>query len=358
MRRGRSSSRRQRTRSSSRARQESRNIQVDARARQMENINVDKTWNELRFILSETKKNSPVLFQELLGSNGIDTDDCIFRIFQFNGYNKKDTLQWVEEITERMTEYNWNTLVMFLRTIPDYSNVQTYEDILDALSEQPSLSFLYSIVDSKLFYINQYVLPHVEDQDRTCCSILICTQPVVFSLNSMHYCKYHQGLALIYGLRHKCRTCRIFSLLAIKETGQDWNHTWFNFMCMTIPLRNRQKTETYNVAIRRHCSYSFHKDIHSAWYYDDDTEIGHVEFQYFDDIEEEYFSVPKKTWVYIDIDKIQRDRSVAAWIQAEIQHEGEWLAVDEKPLLMQILRKAPWVVVEDRRWLHPCRTYF
>lgn len=76
-----------------------------------------------------------------------------------------------------------------------------------------------------LYGVKQYWLaaaprraPHIP------CSIIDCFERPAVSMNSMPYCYGHRGLALLHALRHDCRSCHLFSLLALKHTGGDYGH--------------------------------------------------------------------------------------------------------------------------------------
>ena len=129
------------------------------------------------------------------------------------------------------------------------------------------------------------------------------------------------------------------------------NHTWFNFMNMTVPMKGKNG-ESYNVCLRRHCSDAYDYHEHRPIYYGEDYTA--KTFMYMDTDYNEYLQVPRQTWVYVDLWNIKE--CVYAWVQAEIIVDDEWQAVDDKELLLDILEYADFGIKEENYWLHPCPT--
>lgn len=58
-----------------------------------------------------------------------------------------------------------------------------------------------------------------------------------------------------------------------------------------------------------------------------------------------------RSWVYINPKSI--DDQVAAWVQCEIEDGGDWYAVSDKALFIDILRITDFAVMQSTWRLHP-----
>lgn len=253
---------------------------------------------ELAELYDRMKEAEPHRFKELLRSKSEDTDVLFLKLVRdTTGLNEDVTSEWMERVAMFMMEEVWR----YFKGAPNVNSSLEY--VLDKLSNQPSLSILRDIVLAKEAYLGRYIWPFY-DEDYVMCSVLTCTSPMFFVMNGMKYCDDHRGLAFVYGFRarfleskskegeaccrHECRTCRIFSLTAMKETGTDWNHQWFNFNTMTsvsllsrgmiqVPLRTRDG-KFFNVSIRHHCSDDYDERRDRARFYADDSNVSTAMF--------------------------------------------------------------------------------
>ena len=95
------------------------------------------------------------------------------------------------------------------------------------------------------------VIKSVEDKEAACC-ILTCPQRGQHSMNSRPYCNGHFGLALFNGLRHDCKACHVWSLLALKLdiTG---GHMHNSIQTLDVPLIDKTTHMRLNVRLKRFC---------------------------------------------------------------------------------------------------------
>ena len=88
--------------------------------------------------------------------------------------------------------------------------------------------------------------------NKEVCCILTCTQGRHHGMNSRPYCQDHFGLALFNGLRHDCRACHVWSLLALK-LDISGGHVHNSIQTLDVPLIDKTTHMRLNVRLRRFC---------------------------------------------------------------------------------------------------------
>lgn len=167
------------------------------------------------FLKDHDNKN----FENLPFSKGEETDELLFDLIKNNTeWKRGDTIKWIERVAQETMKSIWKDLEN-----REYSLNVT--DIIESLAFKPSIGLFRDIVSTKDAYLRGEIKPKQSKMPKnyTVCSVFTFVRKSLVTMNQMNYCHGHRGLALVNGLRHNCRTCRVFNLLAFKETGKDQN---------------------------------------------------------------------------------------------------------------------------------------
>ena len=182
------------------------------------------------------------------------------------------------------------------------------------------------------------------------CSIVCCQDEGYYlNMNSMWYCETHRGLALVYGMRHECNMCQLFSLLCMKETGHDENHQYNYLRRLSVPVLppGYAPGMTYTAHIKTFCTDDFDPNTQVMQY---NKKWG--TFWYAECLrdEPELVRVPENSWVWVWGD------TVTAWVHVEVLKKDRWVALSDKEVntLHEILNLSDDVYRDDEGIPLPC----
>ena len=156
----------------------------------------------------------------------------------------------------------------------------------------------------------------------------------------------HWGLALIYGFRHQCNSCKLFSLVSIKHTGGDPGHQHNYLRRISVPLLSANGV-MFNVHIKTHCTDWF--DPYQCDLIFVETNHG---LSYWEPLMNKMESIPPYTFVYV----LHGGKTIAAWIHAEILEGQNWQpiwSIDELEAAIHLDHKS--TKVDGKRF--PCAPF-
>ena len=292
----------------------------------------------------------------LATARSYEGDEALLRLVRTAlGYDATETLRWFEERAEYGPVLLWQALDVGVRGEDYYVPADHWRE---HLANDPSMDTLRRLEAFKRAYTQDFLRGRRRIADGTpMCALFACQRPASETFNRLPWCDRHRGLALIHMLRHRCRSCRIFGLMALREAMPDPGHTLFYLRQMTVPLRNSWRNgNRYNVSLRHFCAPEFDSRRHRAWYYGPDSNIADMAYRYWDERSQRSEDVPLRSWVWVDKHTTHWGEYVAAWVQAELEWGGEWSPVDDRPTLLEILAAADWHVLENGGWIQPCPT--
>ena len=156
----------------------------------------------------------------------------------------------------------------------------------------------------------------------------------------------HWGYALIYGFRHQCNSCKLFSLVSIKHTGVDQGHQYNYLRRISVPLLSAHGV-LFNVHIKTHCT---------DWFDPYQCDLAFVEtncsLSYWEPLMQKTELIPPQTFVYF----LQGSKTVAAWMHAEILEGQKWepiWSMEELETVVNLDHKS--AIVNGKRF--PCAPF-
>ena len=227
---------------------------------------------------------------------------------------------------------------------PDWAYVQWY-GILHRLQFQQSVQVYAKIAELKRWWLQTHL--DFSEVDGLCC-ILPCEQMGDYlRSNSMDFCKEHRGLSLIYGLRHVCNMCTLFSLLCLKTTGHDEGHQYNYLRRLSIPIAPPIEGDPFHAHVKMYCSDSFDPEQQDMVY-----SPGGWNYQYWEELSYKMEYVPKESFVYI----VRGTKTVTAWVHVEVLRNEAWVPLrrHEVSQLNHILGKSSDVYRDSKGFVVPC----
>lgn len=219
----------------------------------------------------------------------------------------------------------WNSTFSHLEgrpsTAPQWARLQL-DEVFHRLQFQQSIQSYQNIADAKQWWIKNFLGIRGQKEARWCCSILSCpNQGSYIRVNSMHYCESHRGLVMVYGMRHYCNMCMLFSLLCIKVTGHDIGHKYNYLRRLSVPVVDKRSGELWSATIKTYCNEGFNPKLQTLTYCHQDSKM-----RYYEDITKKNERVPENTFVWVSGNPLK----VTAWVHIEVLNNDKWVALREK----------------------------
>jgi hypothetical protein len=234
---------------------------------------------------------------------------------------------------------------------PEWAHVQL-DGVLHRLQFQQSIQSYQNIADAKLWWIQSVLKATKQEVDNEYCCILSCKQYGSYlRMNSMNYCELHRGLALVYGMRHCCNMCMLFSLLCMKSTGHDDGHKYNYLRRLSIPVVEKGSHELYLAHLKIFCTDRFNPQWEQTRKYCD--KIG--QHSYWDDITKQEERVPENTFVYVS----SKTGGVTAWVHIEVLRNDQWVALGprEADVMQRVITAADDTYKDIHGLALPCAIY-
>jgi hypothetical protein len=167
-------------------------------------------------------------------------------------------------------------------------------------------------------------------------------------LHNRRFCAAHRGLALIHGLRHRCRACKLWNLVGTKEAIDPGHRFALETYGVNPPTAARGETSgPVAVRYRRWCrpGVVMRRDaadmVFMARWWSGDGDGDDVP-SYRDPETGRRRRVPRGAWYWLapaaTFHQPVAERDVEAWLRLEQQHwrTGAWTVVDERERLGRI----------------------
>lgn len=279
---------------------------------------------ELRRALDTLRSEHPHLYDRLIHSKSMQTDALVIKslsVIYRPRYEIPEIRLWIEDTALQCARNLWD-LHYETRVGLDF---HAFVRRCSAAVSKNQQRWIYDVKQQIVKAGRYQPFKKFDDRYWRLCDILDCRQLGTLRMNSLHFCDEHHGAALINGLRHECKNCLLFNLIAFKETVSDSSHQQRNVLDLMLPLHDHRGTP-YTLQFRRFCTDGFDPTDENWDFLDPSASRAHPLWYRTEDGAQE--RVPLGSWVWFIDD---RRPVVTAWffVQRQNSQTGEWELLDD-----------------------------
>ena len=145
-----------------------------------------------------------------------------------------------------MVRFVWRNVIARVKPEDDTRPLLSVGGVLKRLRDDMSPALLESI-DKLKESVTRY-----HPEGRTC-SVMLCSAKGTKTMNSLHYCGNHFGLALFNGMRHDCNVCHVWHVLCLRHATTG-GHLYNTATYLIVPLHDKGVQHgNMNIRLKRFC---------------------------------------------------------------------------------------------------------